>query len=114
MKIGPEVQGNLNLMLGYWGGVKRSKHFLLKAVMLHIKLKGTEYKAIFKLTFSPYTHPQPQDWVNGTKHFFLKVVMFHIKLKGMEHRTPCKHKFCPYTQTHWASGMESKGQNIIF
>ena len=70
MKNCPKVQGNLNWMLGYWGGVKSSKHFLLKAVRLQTKSKGTEYIAIFKLIFSPYTHPQPKDGVNGSKHFF--------------------------------------------
>ena len=41
------------------GGVKRSNLFFLEVVMLHIKLKGMEYRAPCKHIFCPYTHPLP-------------------------------------------------------
>ena len=70
-----------------WGGVKGQSFFflhiklipieqkvktffLLKVVMLHIKLKGMEHRAPFKHIFCPYTHPQPPDVVKRLKHFF--------------------------------------------
>ena len=64
------------------GGVKRSKHFFLKEVMLHVKLrgvKGMEHRAAHKHIFCHYTHPQPLRLSQNI--FFLKVVMLFIKLK---------------------------------
>ena len=67
-------------------GVKRSKLFFLKVVMLHIKLKGMECKAPCKHIFCPYAHPRPVGPVQKVKLFFLlNVVMLHIKLKGKKY-----------------------------
>ena len=75
--------------------------------MLHIKLKGIEYRAPCKHIICPY---KPQVGSKVQNIFFLKVVMLitklkgmsiehraHIKLKGMKHRAPSKHihVFCP-------------------
>ena len=68
MKNCSEVQGNLILDVSLLGMGQKAKTFLLKAVMLHIKLKGTEYRAS---SSSVLTHTlNPQDWVNGPQHFF--------------------------------------------
>ena len=39
-------------------GVGSEGHFLLKVVLLHIKLKGLEHRAPCKNILCPYTHPQ--------------------------------------------------------
>ena len=69
---------------GPWGGVKRSKHFFLKIVMLHIKLKGMERRrAPCKHIFCPYTHPRPVGWGQKFKTFFSECghVAYQIKEK---------------------------------
>ena len=40
-------------------GVKKSKYFFFisERILLHIKFKGTEYRATFKQNVCPYTHP---------------------------------------------------------
>ena len=40
-------------------GVKRSKHFFLKVVMLHIKLEGREHRAPCNQIVCPFTQPRP-------------------------------------------------------
>ena len=92
-------------------GSKVKTFFILKVVMLHIKLKGMEHRAPCKHIFYSYTHPQPLDGVKKSTFFFLKVVMLHIKLKGMEHRAPCKHIFCPYTHPR-PLGLDQKIRDI--
>ena len=48
--------------LGPWGWVKRSKRFLLKVNMLHIKLKrDMEHRAPCQHILCPYTQPQLVD-----------------------------------------------------
>ena len=59
-------------------GLKGQNIFLLKIVMLHIKLKGIEHRAPCKHIFCFYTHPQPQMGLKG-QNIFLKVGMLHIK-----------------------------------
>ena len=54
--------------------------FLLKVVMLHIKLKGIEHKAPCKHLFCPCTCPQPPDGVKG--HFFLEIHYVTHQIKG--------------------------------
>ena len=44
--------------------------FFLKAVMLHIKLKGMGHKASHKHTFCPYRHPRPLVLGQNVKTFF--------------------------------------------
>ena len=44
-------------------GQKVETFFLLKVVMLHMKLKGIEHRAPCKHTFCPYTHPQTPDGI---------------------------------------------------
>ena len=70
--------------LYHWAGVKGAKTFYLKAVMLHIKLKGKEHRAPCKHTFCPYTSPQPVGLIKGTET--LNVVMLHIKLRRKKYR----------------------------
>ena len=54
-----------------WGGVKLSKHFVLKVFMLHIKLKRIEYRAPGNHIFCPYAHTlSPWRGVKRSKHFF--------------------------------------------
>ena len=69
--------------------------FLLKVIILHIKLKGMNIEH-FGGTYSVLARIlKPQMWSNGQNIFFLKVVRLHIKLKVIEHRAPCKHIFYP-------------------
>ena len=75
------------------GGVKRSKYFFLKVVMLHIKLKGMGHRARgiehHPSTYSVFTHTlRPRGIV---KTFFLKVVMLHIKLNYIASSTKQAH-----------------------
>ena len=65
--------------------------------MLHVKLKGMEYRAQCKHIFCPYTHPRTLRWGQRSKHFFFqKIVMLRINLKEIEQTAPCKHLFCPH------------------
>ena len=58
-------------ILDPWGGV--NTYFLLKLIMVHIKLNGIEHKVPCEQVSCPYTHPQPSDGVKRSKHvFFLK------------------------------------------
>ena len=67
-----------------WG--QKVNFFLLKIVMLLIKLKGMEYKAPCN-TYTVLTHTiGPCGGVKRSELFFLNVVMLHIKLKGKKHR----------------------------
>ena len=44
-------------------GSKGRNIFLLKVVMLYIRLKGMELRVSRKHIFCPYTHSQPVGWV---------------------------------------------------
>ena len=69
------------------GGLGSKGHniFFLRVVMMHIKLRGMEYRAPCKHLFCLYTHPQPWGWGQKVKtFFFLKVFMMHIKLKEID------------------------------
>ena len=61
---------------------KRSKHFFLKVVMLHIKLKGMEHRAPCKRIFRPYTYFWSLGKGKMSKLIFLNVVMLHCQIKG--------------------------------
>ena len=50
-------------------GSKGQIIFLLKLVMLQIKLKGIERRAPYKHIFCSYTHPQPQMGLKGQNIF---------------------------------------------
>ena len=63
------------------GSEGKNIFFLLKVVMLHIKLKGMEYRAPCKHIFCPYTHPQPLGWGQKVKTFFY--VAYQIKGNGI-------------------------------
>ena len=92
-----KYRSSLNLDVVGWGQ-KVKTFFLLKVVMLRIKLKGMDHKAPCKNIFCPYTHPWSLGWDQKIKtYLFLKEVLLYIKLKRMELRAPCKHIFCPYT-----------------
>ena len=72
-------------------GSKGQTIFLLKVVMLHIKLKGIEHRAPWKQVCCHYTHQRPLGL--GQKVIFcsfLKVVMLHIKVKWKKCRPTCK------------------------
>ena len=47
--------------------------------MLHNTFNGMEHRAPCNHILSPYTHPQPLDWIKPKK--YLNVVMLHIKLR---------------------------------
>ena len=61
-------------------GQKVNIQLFQNMVMLHIKLKGMEHRALCKHIFSPYTHTLNL-WV-GLKGKELNVVVLHIKLRG--------------------------------
>ena len=64
------------------GWSQRSKHFfLLKVVMLHIKLKEIEPRAPCKHIFYPYTLPQPVGWIKGENNSKGGHVAYQIKGK---------------------------------
>ena len=74
------------------GGIKRSKHFFLKVVILHIKLKGMESKQNESKKYVLTHILNPWGGVKMSFFSFLKVVMLHIKLKGKRCRPTCKLK----------------------
>ena len=74
----------LSLPLGW--GQKVKTFFVLKTVMLHTKLKGTEYKAPCKHIFCPYTHPRLLGRGQKVKTFFFSEsshVAYQIKGNGV-------------------------------
>ena len=87
------------------GGVKRSKYFFLKVVMLHIKLKGMGHRAWgiehHPSTYSVYTHTlRPRGMV---KTFFSESshVAYQIKLCSVEHKAST---YSVFTHTCGPSG----------
>ena len=69
------------------GWVQKVKPFFFKVVMLHIKLKGIEYRAPWKQIFCPYTHPRPLGWGQRSFFFFSESYNIAFKIKGKEVQT---------------------------
>ena len=92
--------------------VKRSKHFFLKVVILHIKLNGA-LSTMQAHILSLHT-PSPLGLGQNVKTFFLKTVMLHIKLKGMKHKTPCKQIVCPSTHILGPHGCVKGSKHFFF
>ena len=76
VNVAYQIQGNVaNILPVYtssttrvWG--QKIKTFFLKVVMVHIKLKGMDYRAPCKHIICPYTHQRPLGGVKRSKHFF--------------------------------------------
>ena len=51
-------------------GSKFGKFFLLKEVILHMKLNRIANAATRKHILCPYTHPRPLRWSQRSRHFF--------------------------------------------
>ena len=70
LKIGlPKLQMSLHTPSIPGVGSKCQRIFLLKVVMLQIKLKEMEHRAPCKHKVCPYTHPQTPDGVKRSNLF---------------------------------------------